>query len=145
MTYQFHTTTQRSNMMKKIKSTNTEPEKRLCQLLWHHGVRYRKNYKSLPGKPDIAIVSQKIAIFVDGEFWHGYHWDEKRSKIKANRDYWIPKIEKNIARDKSYTETIRDMGWKVFRFWERDIEKHPEDCLKMVLDTIHLHNDCKKG
>ena len=78
MAYDFDTTTERSQLMKKIHSTDTKAEIALRKALWANGIRYRKNYAKLPGKPDIAIVKNKIAIFVDGEFWHGYNWEEKK-------------------------------------------------------------------
>ena len=80
--YSFNTTEERSNIMKKIKSKDTEPEVRLAKELWKRGIRYRKNYSLLPGKPDIAITKYKIAVFVDGEFWHGYNWEEKKEKLQ---------------------------------------------------------------
>ena len=73
--------------MSRVHSTNGKDEVVLEKLLWHSGVRYRKNYKALPGKPDIAITKQKIAIFIDGEFWHGYNWEYYKHHIKSNRDY----------------------------------------------------------
>ncbi|BDR57498.1 very short patch repair endonuclease [Xylocopilactobacillus apis] len=85
---------QRSFNMSQIRSTNTKPEIKLRKALWNRGVRYRKNLNTLPGKPDIAITKSKIAVFIDGEFWHGYKWNENKNNIHSNRDYWIPKIEK---------------------------------------------------
>ncbi|WP_372999908.1 very short patch repair endonuclease [Lutispora sp.] len=92
-------------------------------------MRYRKNYALLPGKPDIAITKHKIAIFIDGEFWHGYNWDTKKHKIKSNREYWIPKIEKSIERDKRHNGDLVRMDWKVIRFWEKDIKKYLQKCI----------------
>lgn len=103
--------------MSKIRSKNTTPEIKLRKLLWNVGIRYRINYKELPGKPDIVINKYKLVIFVDGEFWHGYNWEEKRNKIKTNRDYWIPKIEKNRIRDAKNTRELEKLGYTVLRFW----------------------------
>lgn len=90
----------------------------------------------LPGKPDIAITKYKIAIFCDGEFWHGKDWEIKKPKIKNNRDYWIQKIEKNMERDVEIDKQLKSMGWRVLRFWGRDIVKNLEDCVKTVKETI---------
>lgn len=121
--YTFDTTEERSNIMKKIKSKDTDPEIMLAKELWKRGIRYRRNYTSLPGKPDIAITKYKIVIFVDGEFWHGYNWEDKKERIKANRDYWIRKIEKNIERDKQNNIKLERCGWAVLRFWEHTLKK----------------------
>lgn len=136
MAYKFDTTEQRSKIMQKIRSTETTPEIMFRKFLWAQGVRYRKNNKKLPGKPDISISRCKVAIFIDGEFWHGYNWEEKKKKIKANRGYWIPKIERNIARDKKYNRQLRRQGWSVLRFWGQDVKKNPEKCLRRVMRAI---------
>ena len=120
--------------MQKIKHKATKAEVKLAKTLWSKGLRYRKNYKYLPGKPDIAITKYKIAIFIDGEFWHGHNWDEKQKRIISNRDYWIPKIEKNINRDKINNEKLLLMGWKVYRFWEKDINKDFDKCVNLILE-----------
>ena len=110
----------RSKMMSKIRSTGGKAETLLAKRIWHEGYRYFRNYKKLPGKPDIAITKYKIAIFVDGEFWHGYDWEnQKLKRIHTNREYWIPKIEKNMAKDRQVNEELRNMGWIVIRFWEK--------------------------
>ena len=124
----------RSQMMAKIKSTGGKAEDMLAKSLWHRGIRYFRNYKKLPGKPDIAITKYKIAVFVDGEFWHGYDWEnQKINRIKTNRDYWIPKIEKNIERDKRVNQELEKMGWFVIRFWERgEVKKDIFKCVEKI-------------
>lgn len=102
--------------MGKIKSQDTKPELKLKKALWNLGYRYRKNLKKLPGSPDIVYSKHKLAIFVDGEFWHGFNWSEKKAKIKTNRECWIPKIERNIQRDKQNNRLLLDTGWHVIRF-----------------------------
>ena len=87
----------------------------------------------MPGKPDFCIKKYRLAIFVDGEFWHGRNWEQKRESLKGNRDFWIAKIERNIQRDLRVTQALEAAGWKVFRFWESDIKKHPGVCLGMIL------------
>jgi DNA mismatch endonuclease, patch repair protein len=134
--YIFETNEQRSQIMKKIKGKSTKPEILLSKALWAKGFRYRKNYTQLPGKPDIAITKYKIAIFVDGEFWHGYDWGKKKDRIVANRDYWIPKIEKNIQRDTNNNKKLEEIGWKVIRFWERDVNKNLAECVLKTRNNI---------
>lgn len=132
------TTEYRSQMMSKIRSTGGKAEVILRKMLWHEGIRYRKNYKALPGKPDIVITKYKVIVFIDGEFWHGYDWENQKNKrIHRNRDYWIPKIEKNIARDRSTDEKLTEQGWKVLHFWEKhEVLKSPEWCLQVILKEI---------
>jgi len=140
LTYSFETSEQRSNLMKKIKGKATKAEVELSKALWAKGIRYRKNYNKLPGKPDIAITKYKLAVFIDGEFWHGCCWQEKKEKIVANRDYWIPKIEKNIQRDRLNNQKLEDMGWTVIRFWERDVIKNLDECVTKVM--IYCEKTC---
>ena len=114
---------QRRKNMQAIRSTDTSIEIALRTALWHRGVRYRKNYKQLPGKPDIAITKYRIVVFCDSDYWHGYDWENRHQRIKSNRDYWIPKIERNMARDKEITAQLQAMGWIVLRFWESTVYK----------------------
>lgn len=132
----FYTSPDRSQLMSRIKSKNTQPEQILRKALWHSGVRYRKNVKSMKGTPDIVIAKHRIIIFVDGEFWHGYKWDEKRKKIKSNRGFWIPKIERNIQRDIEVNKYYESNGWSVLRFWEYEIRKKLDTCLSDVFELI---------
>jgi DNA mismatch endonuclease, patch repair protein len=133
----FYTTRQKSEQMSRIKSRNTKPEMRLRKALWKSGLRYRKNVKSLPGCPDIVFNNSKLAVFVDGEFWHGYQWEEKKQKIKSNRNFWIPKIERNMQRDRINDSLLFDQGWYVMRFWESDIKKRLDDCVNKIINFIN--------
>ena len=135
--YGFNTTPARSLLMSKIKSQNTQPEIKLRKYLWNIGYRYRLNVSNLQGKPDIVISKLKLIIFIDGEFWHGYKWKEKKKKIKANRQYWIPKIERNMKRDKKYNQILRQKGWTVLRFWEHQIKKDFDSVIEKILSTIN--------
>lgn len=135
--YGFQTSKKRSQLMSKIGSKDTTPEIILRKSLWKHGIRYRLYDKSLPGKPDIVIKKYKLAIFVDGEFWHGYNWEEKKNKIKANREYWIPKIEKNLARDSENNQELEYIGYTVFRFWEKEIKNNLEICIQKIINYIN--------
>lgn len=127
---------QRHKNMQAIKCKDTAIELILRKALWEQGIRYRKNYKNLIGKPDIAITKYKITVFCDSDFWHGYDWENRNRKIKSNRDYWIPKIERNIQRDIEVTNALTQSGWKVFRFWEWQIRKHTEECVNQILQEI---------
>lgn len=127
-----HTPEQRHFNMSAIKSKNSKIEMVLRKALWDKGIRYRKNYKKLLGKPDIAITKYKIAIFCDSEFWHGYNWDEKKNEIKSNQEFWYRKIENNIKRDRYVTETLQQQGWIVLRFWGKEILKDINKCVEIV-------------
>jgi len=128
---------QRHKCMSHIKSKDTSIETLLRKALWREGIRYRKNYKKLPGKPDIAITKYKIAIFCDGEFWHGKAWNEKKENFKTNRDYWVNKIERNINRDNKADNELEKMGWIIFRYWGKEIEKHLTECVSEIKETIY--------
>jgi DNA mismatch endonuclease (patch repair protein) len=108
----------------------------LRKALWHEGIRYRKNLKTLPGSPDIAITKYKIAIFCDGEFWHGKNWEKKKEVFKTNRDYWVSKIDRNIMRDNANEKKLESMGWLVLRFWGNEIIKNLADCVNEIKETI---------
>ena len=129
---------QRHKNMQHISSKNTKIEVILRKALWHAGIRYRKNYKDLPGKPDIAITKYKIAIFCDGEFFHGYDWDEQRPRIMKgdNGQYWVDKIEKNMERDIEKDQELEIMGWYVIHFWGREIREKTDECVKTVKEVI---------
>ena len=128
---------QRHKCMSHIKSKDTSIENSLRKALWHEGIRYRKNYKKLPGNPDIAITKYRIAIFCDGEFWHGKAWNEKKENIKTNRDYWINKIERNINRDNKVDKELEKMGWIIFHFWGKEIKKNLTDCVREIKEAVY--------
>ncbi len=122
--------------MSNVHLKGGKAEMLLAHSLWDKGIRYRKNYKKLPGSPDIAITKYKIAIFVDGEFWHGYDWENKRKHLKRNRKYWISKIEENMARDRRNDKMLQDYGWIVLHFWEKQVLKNTEYCVELILFYI---------
>lgn len=134
----FYTTPERSKIMGKIRGKNTKPEIAFRKALWQAGYRYRVDYKKLIGKPDILLKKYKTAIFIDGEFWHGHNWKDRKHKIKSNREFWIPKIERNIQRDQEVNEGLEDLGYTVFRFWESEVKKNLEGCITKV--TSHLES-----
>ena len=122
--------------MSKVHLKKGKAETTLAKALWHRGYRYRLNYKRLPGSPDIAITKYQIAIFVDGEFWHGYDWENKKEKLKSNREFWIEKIEENIQRDIRNDRLLLSSGWVPLHFWEKEIKKDLEGCIQVIQDTI---------
>lgn len=111
-------------------------EDEFAHALWARGVRYRRDLRTLPGSPDIAITTRHIAVFVDGEFWHGYDWEKRKDSIKSNRDFWIAKIERNMARDRRDEQRLRALGWTVIRFWGRQVSHEQDKCVEQVLAAI---------
>ncbi len=128
---------QRYKNMSANKGMGTKLELLFGKLLWNAGVRYRKNDKTVYGKPDFVIRKMKIAIFCDGEFWHGRNWDERKNDHKSNRDFWHSKIDRNIRRDKEVNEQLKARGWTVFRFWETEITKESDKCLNRILNYMN--------
>ena len=128
----------RRRIMREIRGKDTKIEVSLRKELWRRGIRYRKNYKVLPGTPDIAITKYKIAIFCDGEFFHGKDWAtlEERLKKGKNPEYWITKISNNMERDYRNDLELRGMGWTVIHFWEEDIRNHLEECAITVEEAL---------
>ncbi len=129
---------QRHKNMSRIKSKDTSIEISLRKALWHKGYRYRKNYKKLPGTPDIVLIKYQIAIFCDSEFFHGKDWQKLRIKLEnSNNSYfWINKIAHNIDRDDEINKKLNAMGWTVLRFWGKDIKKYPDECVQVIEETI---------
>lgn len=121
--------------MAAIKCKGTKPELLLAKAMWNVGLRYRKNDKTVYGHPDFVHKGKKLAIFCDGEMWHGKDWENRKNDFKSNRDFWIPKIVRNMERDREVNERLRADGWTVLRFWETDIRKHTDDCLKQILSA----------
>ena len=136
---------QRRRNMQAIRSKDTTIELRMRKALWERGVRYRKNYKKLVGKPDIVITKYKIAVFCDSDYWHGYDWVNRNQRIKSNRDYWVPKIERNMERDREVTSALQQDGWLVLRFWEWQIRKQLDECIETVLQSIETRKKLLKG
>ena len=127
-----NTKEQISRNMKSNKGTDTKPELMLRKELWRRGLRYRKNYKGLCGKPDIVFIGAQIAIFVDGKMWHGYDWENQKNDFKSRRDYWIPKIERNIERDYEVMQELISLDWLVMRFWDFEVKKNLQDCADKI-------------
>ncbi|MGN1183988.1 MAG: very short patch repair endonuclease [Oliverpabstia sp.] len=124
--------------MSRIRGKDTSIEVTLRKALWKKGYRYRKNYKALPGRPDIALTKYKIAIFCDSEFFHGKDWEVLKPKLERgkNSDYWVPKIERNMERDKEKDRALLFAGWTVIHFWGKDILKNTDECVKVIEESI---------
>lgn len=124
---------QRRHNMSRIKSADTKAEVMLRKALWKKGLRYRKNYASLPGKPDIVLTRQKIAIFIDGDFWHarGYK-DTPGEQVATNQDFWKKKLARNVERDREVNDELTEAGWLILRFWESDIKKNLSGCIEEI-------------
>jgi len=131
-------TNQCKKTMSRIRGKDTSIELKLRKELWKRGYRYRKNYKSLPGSPDICLTKYKIAIFCDGEFFHGKEWEVIKAKVESgnNGTYWVKKIQENIKRDNEVDKKLNFLGWTVIHFWGKDILKNTEDCIKVVEEVI---------
>ena len=129
---------QRRKNMQHIKSNDTKIEVILRKALWAKGYRYRKNYKKLPGKPDIVLTKYKIVIFCDGEFFHGKDWEVLKPRLEKsnNSEFWIAKISRNRERDDEINKQLQFLGWTVIRFWGKEIMKHTEECIKVIEETV---------
>lgn len=128
---------QRRKNMQAVKSKDSKIETLLSKALWAKGYRYRKNDKTVFGKPDLTFKKMKIAIFVDGEFWHGKDWETRKKDHKSNQEFWLKKIERNMLRDKEVNERLLKEKWKVLRFWGKEIEKNLQYCLTKIEETIN--------
>jgi DNA mismatch endonuclease (patch repair protein) len=120
------------------KKTDTSCELLLRRALWAAGFRYRKDVKNLPGRPDIVFPKAKLAVFCDGDFWHGRNWEERRQKLEqgTNPDYWLAKIERNMERDRQNAQRLQEMGWAVLRFWESEIRASPSEVTGRVVAAL---------
>lgn len=127
--------------MQAIKASGTKSEILLAKTLFSKGYRYRKNDKTVFGKPDLTFKKIKLAIFVDGEFWHGKDWELRKNDFKSNHEFWFKKIEGNMERDQKVNEELNKQGWFVLRLWSKDVEKNLNLCLNQIESAI---NNLKK-
>jgi len=134
----FYATAKSSSQMSKIRSKNTKPELLLRKALHATGIRFRMNVRTLAGTPDIVIRKYKLAVFVDGEFWHGQDWENRKKKLKVNKDFWQPKIERNMQRDRVVNQQLVKKGYTVFRFWQQDVQKNLGACVNAILTHVAM-------
>lgn len=124
----------RSALMSRVRTRDTAPELALRKALWARGVRgWRLHPRRVPGKPDLAWVGRRIAVFVDGAFWHGhpdYYWGQ-------SGEFWNAKIERNRARDQRVNEKLTTLGWNVIRLWDFEVERHPDECARRVATAVN--------
>ena len=128
-------------IMSSIPSKNTKPELMLRKALWKENLRYRVNYKKLPGKPDIVFTKDHVAIFCDGDFWHGHNWairglSSLDEELSGYSEFWRSKILRNIEHDLEINQTLKAQGWTVVRIWESDIRKNLESCVQLIKETL---------
>ena len=128
-------------IMSAIPSKNTKPELMLRKALWKENLRYRINYKKLPGKPDIVFTKYQVAVFCDGDFWHGHNWAIRglaslEEELSGYSDFWRKKIERNIARDEEVNRLLTEQGWTVIRLWESDIRGNLHNCVQRIEEVL---------
>ena len=122
--------------MKQVKNKDSKIEVALRKELWNRGLRYQKNVTSIFGKPDLVFKGKKVAVFCDSEFWHGYNWEERKKDFKSHQEFWIPKIERNMERDKEVTAELQRQGWTVLRFWGKEIKKNACGCADIIEKAV---------
>lgn len=128
-------------IMSAIPSKNTEPELMLRKALWKENLRYRVNYRKLPGKPDIVFTKYRVAVFCDGDYWHGHNWAIRglgslEEELAGYSEFWRNKILGNIERDTKNNRFLQDMGWTVIRLWESDIRADIDSCVRQIKDAL---------
>ena len=126
-----------SYTMSRIRGKDTSIEVKLRKALYEKGCRYRCNSKYIFGHPDISFKGVKVVVFCDSEFWHGKDFEENEKKIQSNRDYWIPKIKRNIERDKEVNEKLTQEGYMIFRYWGGEIQKNLDKCVTEILKGLN--------
>ena len=122
--------------MQQVKNKDSDIELILRKELWNRGIRYRKNVRKITGNPDIVFIGLRIAVFCDSEFWHGFDWENRKEDFKSNREFWIPKIERNMERDREVNKLLADEGWTVLRFWGKEIKKETAKCADIIENAI---------
>lgn len=128
---------QRKKNMRAIKSKDSKCECILRKSLWRRGYRYRKNYGKLSGKPDIVFLGKKVAVFCDGEFWHGYSYKEGTDATGTNKEYWNKKIKRNMERDIEVNMELKSQGWIVLRFWSKQIMIDLDNCVNKIVTVLN--------
>ena len=138
-----HTPEQRRRNMQAVKNKDSHIEVVLRHAIYHRGYRYRKNYMEVFGRPDIVFTKEKIAVFCDSEFWHGYDWEHRKQDFKSRQDFWVRKIERNMERDREVTANLEANGYLVLRFWGKRI-KSDLDTVVNEIERAILARRCKR-
>ena len=131
----------RSRLMSRVRSKDTGIELAVRRAVHARGLRYRKNVPTLPGTPDLVFSGPKVAVFVDGDFWHGWEFASKRHKLPS---YWVDKIEANRQRDVRNTAELRELGWLVLRFWGHEVLEDVELVADRIEESVRSRSS-KKG
>ncbi|HEW78412.1 MAG TPA: very short patch repair endonuclease [Phycisphaerales bacterium] len=129
-----------SYTMSRVKSKDSKMEIMLRKELWAAGLKYRKHYKKVVGKPDIAFVGKKVAVFCDSSFWHGLDFEIQKKKLGHNREYWLNKIERNMARDKYVNEKLAEEGWLVIRCSDKEILSDVAKCVERIRKAVEARS-----
>ncbi|MDO4833514.1 MAG: very short patch repair endonuclease [Bacillota bacterium] len=122
--------------MSRIKNKDSKIELMLREELWKRGLRYRKNVNHITGKPDMAFIGKKVAVFCDSEFWHGFDWEKRRDDLKSNKEFWVKKIERNMQRDEEVNKALSEDGWTVLRFWGKEIKRDVTACADIIEEAV---------
>jgi len=130
-----------SKIMSAVKAKDTRPEIALRKALWRRGLRYRVNYGKLPGKPDIVFTKAKVAVFCDGDYWHGHNWALRglssfEEELSRYTEFWANKLRRNVQRDEEVNSQLAEMGWRVVRIWESEIICDVEECARRVQEEL---------
>ncbi len=133
---------QRSYMMSRVRSTDTTPELTVRKLTHARGLRFQKHCARLPGRPDLAFVASKVAVFVDGDYWHGWRFPGWKDKLSP---YWREKIGRNRRRDQSNFRKLRRDGWLVIRIWQHEIQKDSKACVDRIEAAVRSRRRVSPG
>ena len=126
----------RSEIMSRIRSKNTLLEREIFSSLRKRRIYFRKHYDKVPGNPDMALPRRKMAVFIDGDFWHGYKFRKQQQRLP--KKYWIAKINMNILRDKEVNRKLRKEGWRILRIWEHDVKKNPLQTIDRIENFLKI-------
>ena len=130
------TPAQRRKNMQRVRNKDSQIEWQLRRALWHAGLRYRKNVREVFGCPDVVFLRVKVAVFCDSEFWHGYDWENRKHDFKSRQEFWIPKIERNMARDREVNARLAAEGWTVLRFFGKEIKRNVDECVRIIAEVV---------
>ena len=134
------TPAQRRVTMSRIRKTDTKPELIIRRRSFARGLRYRKCVSGLPGTPDLVFAGARVVVFVDGDFWHGWRFEQWEHKLSSG--YWKKKIRGNRQRDRRNRRLLRDQGWEVIRIWEHDVERNPDECVDRIEQAVRERSQC---